>query len=113
LALRAGKLPAEAAGAWRIWEDPPTGFVSDPGHLEQERRALEGYELDGPELQALRRLVRDLKADGVRVILVNMPVLSEEYDPLHENGRADHEAYLAAFDRVCAELAPECLDTMD
>lgn len=68
--------------------------------------------MQGAELDALRRFVGVLRADGVRVVLVNMPVLAEEYDTYSQRGRADREAFQSAVEAVCAALDAECFDTM-
>jgi hypothetical protein len=79
-------------------------------HREQERRALEGYSVGGHETAALTDLTSRLVANGVRVIVVNMPVLDEYYLPLHPDGASDQQRYESVLERVVADSGAEYLD---
>ena len=71
-----------------------------PAHVKQEREALRPFEVGGAELEALAALVDAAQARGVRVVLVDMPVLEEVYVPYHERGVDDdrrYQAVLASF----------------
>jgi hypothetical protein len=60
---------------------------------------FKNYRPGGRQLSALDRLVKDLTAKGIRVVLVRMPV-TKDIIPLHPRGAADRErfgAVLASF----------------
>jgi hypothetical protein len=95
---------------WETWERPPVGWAQTADHEAQERRALESYRLEGPELEALERLTRTIRDEGRRVILVTMPVYTPEYDAFSQRGAADREAFEAAVAELCVELDVECFD---
>ena len=74
-----------------------------PEHAAQEQAALRPFAVGGEELEALARLVRDARRQGIEVVLVDMPVVEDAYVPYHERGRADDERYqsvLASFARA-------------
>ena len=56
-------------------------------------RALNDFTIGGIETRALRRLTDALKAQGIEVVIVEMPFVAEDYLPLHQNGSADYEAF--------------------
>ncbi|MEE9183495.1 MAG: hypothetical protein V3U39_03325 [Acidimicrobiia bacterium] len=63
-------------------------------------RALNDFALGGIETGALQRLTDALEAQGIEVVIVEMPFVAEDYLPLHQNGSADYEAFhdaLVAF----------------
>ncbi len=63
-------------------------------------RALNDFTIGGIETQALQRLTDALEAQGIEVVIVEMPFVAEDYLPLHQNGSADYEAFhdaLVAF----------------
>lgn len=64
-------------------------------------QVLNDYSVGGHEMTALRGMVDTALAMGVRVYVIDMPVVEEDYISLHPRGAADHELYEAAL----AELA--------
>ena len=62
---------------------------------------------------ALGRLIEGARADGAKVLLVDMPV-TDEYVAKHPNGEADYQTFLAALRELAkANDAPLVeLDTM-
>jgi len=82
-----------------------------PRHLEQNREALADYELGAVELPAFRRLVQRLRSDGIRVLIVNMPVLEDVYLQLHPRGAMDNDRYEAALEALTREAGLAYLDT--
>jgi len=81
---------------------PDTGEFVLPGEEYNPRpldvtrtreRALNDYTLGGVELEALTRLVEQLKAQGIEVVVVEMPYVAEDYLDMHPDGVADYEAY--------------------
>ena len=56
-------------------------------------RALNDFSVGELEVEALDRLVTDLEAQGIQVIIVNMPFIPEDWLPLHGNGSEDYVAY--------------------
>ncbi len=85
---------------------PPTGEFVLPGEDYNPRplditrtreRALNDYALGGIELESLDRLVTELEAAGIEVIMLEMPFIAEDWLPLHQNGAPDYEAFRAAL----------------
>lgn len=109
LALQAGKQD-RSGGLPEPWKEARPPYEERPGHIAQERRALTGYQADGVELDSLRRLVNEIRDDGARVVLVNMPVHRPSYDALFPRGAADQAAYEAVLGELCTELQVECID---
>ncbi len=109
LALQAGQGDPDAR-PWEVWNDPPVGWDGSEQHAAQERRALESYRLEGPELEAMERLVRTIRDEGRRVVVATMPVYEPVYDTYSQRGAADREAFEAAMAGLCEELEVECLD---
>lgn len=63
-------------------------------------RALNDFSLGGIELESLNRLVDELEAQGIEVVVVEMPYVAEDYLDLHPDGLADYVDYrtvVAAF----------------
>ena len=82
-----------------------------PRHLEQNREALADYEVGSVELPAFRDLVRRLRSGGIRVLIVNMPVLEDAYLPLHPRGALDNDRYEAALEALTRDEGLAYLDT--
>ena len=61
------------------------------------------------QLGALRRTIRRLRADGVRVLLLDVPV-TEHYLALHPAGAADYETYEIAIRLLAEQEGAELLD---
>ncbi len=86
-------------------DGPNTGEFILPGEDYNPRplditrtreRALNDFTLGGIETESLTRLVAELEAQGIEVIVVEMPYVAEDYLDLHPNGVADYEAYRTA-----------------
>ena len=88
---------------------PNTGEFVLPGEEYNPRsiditrtreRALNDFSLGGIELESLTRLVDELEAQGIEVVVVEMPYVAEDYLDLHPDGLADYVDYrtvVAAF----------------
>lgn len=63
---------------------------------------LNDYQVGGTQLEALERLIEELEARGVRVVLVDMPVVHDDYVPLHPDGESDFDAYRRALDDLAS-----------
>jgi hypothetical protein len=83
-------------------DGPDTGEFVLPGEEYNPRpldvtrtreRALNDYTLGGTELESFGRLVDALQAQGVEVVVVEMPYVAEDYLDMHPNGAADYDAY--------------------
>ena len=93
-------------------DGPDTGEFVLPGEEYNPRpldvtrtreRALNDYTLGGVELDALTRLVEQLKSQDIEVVVVEMPFVAEDYLDMHPNGVADYDAYR----RMVAEFTSE------
>ena len=82
--------------------EPDTGEFILPGEEYNPRpldvtrtreRALNDYTLGGIELESFSRLVDGLQAQGIEVVVVEMPYVAEDYLDMHPNGAADYDAY--------------------
>jgi hypothetical protein len=62
-----------------------------------EDQDLIDYQIGGVEIEALARLIDEIRATGAEVVLVDMPVMEADYIPMHPNGQADFDAYQAAL----------------
>lgn len=65
------------------------------------REPLAGFDVTEDQLGAFRRLVAGLVADGLRVVVLDMPV-TDDYVALHPDGAEDHRRYEEAVDEVVA-----------
>ena len=101
---------------------PDTGEFVLPGEEYNPRpldvtrtreRALNDYALGGVELEALTRLVEQLKAQGIEVVVVEMPYVAEDYLDMHPNGAADYDAYRALVATFTAEQGLAYIDLSD
>ncbi len=86
-------------------DGPNTGEFILPGEDYNPRpldvtrtreRALNDYTLGGIETESLTRMVDELEAQGIEVIVVEMPYVAEDYLDMHPNGVVDYEAYRSA-----------------
>ena len=92
----------------RAWTRSEELMLSER-HAAQEREALEGFAVGGRELAALEELIDSLHDQGVRVLLVDLPVLEEVWIPLHPGGAADIGAYNAALAGLAERTGVELL----
>jgi DltD protein len=65
-------------------------------------RQVNNFSMGGTELESLRRLLSELREEGVRVVVVNMPVSSDFADYLPDPSRD-----MATFDRLLETTARE------
>lgn len=93
-------------------DGPATGEFVLPGEDYNPRqlditrtreRALNDYSLGGIELESLTRLVDELEAQGITVVIMEMPYVAEDYLELHPNGVSDYGAYRAVVEEFTAE----------
>ena len=75
--------------------------------------ALNDFALGGIETEALQNLTDALEAQGIDVVIVEMPFLAEDYLPLHQNGAADYEAFHEAAVAFAESQALPYLDLTD
>lgn len=71
-------------------------FSNDAQRQTWEREALQRFDMTS-SMDALRTLIDRLRAKGVRVVLVDMPVVEDLYAGFHPNGRADLLGYRRAI----------------
>jgi hypothetical protein len=76
-----------------------TYSVSDEFREDLTMRSLQNYHVGGVELDALTAIVQQAHDRGAVVYLVEMPVVAEDYYPLHPNGATD----VAEFEAVLAD----------
>jgi hypothetical protein len=72
------------------------------------REPLRDFDVTDDQLAAVRQLASALVADGVRVVVLDVPV-TQDYVDLHPAGAADYARYQAAVDAVVAETGAELL----
>ncbi len=60
-------------------------------------RALNDFAVGGIETESLQRLTVALEAQGIDVVIVEMPYVAEDYLPLHQNGAEDYDAFHEAM----------------
>jgi hypothetical protein len=80
-------------------------------HFVREARsdALHDYSIGGEEVAALRRTVTGLRARGVRVVLLEMPV-TEDAIALHPHGAADYARFTARLRDVAGVTEAQLVD---
>ena len=74
-------------------------------------RSLAHYEIGDLELGALARTVDTLQAAGVRVVLVDLPVVVEDWAALHPDGIANIDAFHETLAAFAAEHGVELIET--
>jgi hypothetical protein len=86
------------------WGDSPTllrymkaPYRNDPSFIVNAKKILNDYQVGPDQMAALGRLVRALTARGIRVVLVRMPVSSDEISYL-PHGAADYAAFMRVFE---------------
>ncbi len=92
--------------------DPPYE-VNELWATRMADRSLADYEIGDVELGALARTVDRLKAEGVKVVLVDLPVVEDDWAALHPNGVADINAFHEALAAFAAEHAVDLVDTWE
>lgn len=70
---------------------------------------LAGFQLDGAQADALAGTIDDLRAEGVAVAVLVLPVTAD-YVALHPNGQADYDAFLATVQRTSADHGAPLID---
>ena len=88
-------------------------FEANAEHVAQERAALRPFAVGGAQLDALDRLVRDTRALGIEVLLVDMPMVEDVYVGFHERGEADMARYDEVLDRYVAASGVEIVRARD
>ena len=78
--------------------------------IERRRRTwLRNFSIDGIEAGALLRLVQDARAQGIAVVLVEMPVTTY-YQQAHPNGQADIDAFHRTIDQIVERTGAVFID---
>lgn len=95
-----GELTPEGMSTVRLDRD----FSTDPRHEAQELEALQGFEVGGDQLDELRALIQEVRAGGVEVVLVDMPIVEDAYARLHPGGQEDLSDYRAELADLAAEV---------
>ncbi len=90
--------------------DPPYE-VDELWASQMAARSLTEYEIGGLELEALARTVDKLEAAGVTVVLIDLPVVVDDWAALHPDGTANIEAFHAALAAFAADHGVELIDT--
>ncbi len=86
--------------------EPPPGPVLRRFVTEQ---LLNDFRIGDESVAALRRLVRDLRAQGTTVVLAALPVTAD-YVALHPGGAADFDAYRRTLASVAADEGLPLID---
>jgi hypothetical protein len=74
------------------------------------REPLANFALSDSQLAALRHMTARLQRNGVRVILLDVPV-TQQYIDLHPRGAADYETYQAGIAALARQLGVELVAT--
>ena len=116
-ALRSPRQLIDALRRIELTETPETTDrpyeVDETWANQMATRSLAGYEIGGLELEALARTVDKMSAAGVRVVLVDLPVVVEDWAALHPDGLANIEAFHEALAAFAAEHDVELVDTRE
>jgi len=92
--------------------DPP--YTVDRIWAQQmASRSLTDYEIGDLELGALGRIVDALEAAGVMVVLVDMPVVEDDWAKLHPDGVANINAFHQALAAFAAARDVDLMDTWE
>lgn len=73
---------------------------------------LKGWQLDAAQLDAADSLIGRLRADGIDVVLVVLPV-TDDYVAQHPAGRQDFDAFLGAAGELAASTGIPLVDLHD
>ena len=112
--------PKQLLDAIRGLNPDPAPETTDPPYEinqiwadQMATRSLTDYEIGDVELGALARTVDRLAAEGVKVVLVDLPVVENDWAALHPNGVADINAFHEALAAFAAEHAVDLVDTWE
>jgi len=103
-------------------DGPATGEFVLPGEDYNPRplditrtreRALNDFTVGGIELESLTRLVDGLEAQGIEVVVTEMPYVAEDYLDLHPDGAVDYAEYRAAVAGFTADQGLQYIDLTD
>lgn len=89
--------------------DYNTPLQFSAAHEAQERQALAGFHFGGRQLTQLENLVRALRREGIRPLVVNYPVLHSVYDSLFPHPGQDQK-YAAALKVAMKSIHADYLD---
>lgn len=85
-------------------------YAVTPRFVREARSdALRDYSIGGAQTAALRRTVTGLRARGVRVVLLEMPV-TQDAIALHPRGAADYERFTTRLREVAGATGAEIVD---
>lgn len=99
----------------------PSGMrMEEPSDYKRPAKLIRGlyektlvdFAVGGPEFEALKDLHAGLEAEGVEMILLNMPV-TDDYWAAHGDPEADREAYHRLIDDFVAETGVTLIDAED
>jgi lysophospholipase L1-like esterase len=94
--------------ALRIYANAPYTITSSFRAVAR-RDSLHRFAVGGEQTAALRRVVARLRAQGVDVVLVTMPITVDGI-ALHPEGPQDYERFRTVRDRLVAETGVRSLD---
>ena len=80
--------------------------------LFTREQLLKGWQLDPAQVDAAASLIDELRADGLDVVLVVLPV-TDDYIDQHPNGAADFDAFLTAATGIAASTGAPLVDLHD
>jgi hypothetical protein len=84
---------------------PRDGYaVTDAFASGQRSLVLLDFTIGGEETAALTRLVGEIRRRGAHVVLVDMPIIADDYGALHPNGVGDIADYRQALADVARDL---------
>lgn len=88
-------------------------YRGEPGaKLFTREQLLKGWSLDEGQVDAAKVLIGDLRAEGIDVVLVVLPV-TDDYIAQHPNGVADFDAFLGAADGIARDTGVPLIDLHD
>ncbi|MGD9752257.1 MAG: hypothetical protein AB7W59_14810 [Acidimicrobiia bacterium] len=85
-------------------------YAESPAHLEQERQAMAGYRLDVDALAELEVVLAAAQADGVEVVLVQLPVYERHYLALQPGLTERDAAFVTATEQLAERAGIRYLD---
>ena len=85
-------------------------YAESPAHLEQERQAMAGYRLDVDALAELEAVLAAAQADGVEVVLVQLPVYERHYLALQPGLTERDAAFVTATEQLAERAGIRYLD---
>lgn len=88
-------------------------YRGEPGaKLFTRQQLLAGWSLDHDQVDAATALIDDLRAQGIDVVLVVLPV-TDDYVAQHPNGVADFATFLAAAEGIAGDTGAPLIDLHD